>query len=150
VPPLRERHEDIPALANHFLHYFCSKESRKIKQFQPTAMEALESYNWPGNVRELKNIVERLVIMTPDENIALQHLPTTIVKAHGSTSGLVTATASFAHDSYREARDQFEKEFLQQKLEENDWNVSRTAEVIEIERSNLHRKIKSFGIELKK
>jgi len=150
VPPLRERHEDIPALANHFLHYFCSKESRKIKQFQPAAMEALEGYTWPGNVRELKNIVERLVIMTPDENIALHHLPTTIVKSHGSASGLITATASFAHDSYREARDQFEKEFLQQKLEENDWNVSRTAEVIEIERSNLHRKIKSFGIELKK
>ena len=150
VPPLRDRNEDIPALANHFLNYFCSKESRKIKQFQPAAMEALESYNWPGNVRELKNIVERLVIMTPDESIALNHLPTTIVKAHGSASGLVTATASFAHDSYREARDQFEKEFLQQKLEENDWNVSRTAEVIEIERSNLHRKIKSFGIELKK
>jgi two-component system, NtrC family, nitrogen regulation response regulator NtrX len=150
VPPLRERSEDIPDLANHFLNYFCSKESRKIKQFQPAAMEALASYNWPGNVRELKNIVERLVIMTPDESIALNHLPTTIVKAHGSASGQVTGMASFALDSYREARDQFEKEFLLQKLEENDWNVSRTAEVIEIERSNLHRKIKSFGIELKK
>lgn len=150
VPPLRERSEDIPALANHFLNYFCSKESRQIKQFAPAAMDALIGYSWPGNVRELKNIVERLVIMTPDETIAQEHLPNSIAEAQLVAEDPVTSSTSFAMDSYREARDQFEKEFLLQKLEENDWNVSRTAEVIEIERSNLHRKIKSFGIELKK
>jgi len=150
VPPLRERRDDIPALANHFLVYFCSKESRNIKQFQPEAMEAMTGYSWPGNVRELKNIVERLVIMTPDSSIAMHHLPAAINKSQSPAAGTVPATEFFALDSYREARDQFEKEFLLQKLEENDWNVSRTAEVIEIERSNLHRKIKSFGIELKK
>lgn len=150
VPPLRERREDIPDLANHFLDYFCSKESRQIKVFEPEAMDAMVRYNWPGNVRELKNIVERLVIMTPDSTIGLGHLPTAISRPHGADLEMGGSAASFTHDSYREAREQFEKEFLLQKLAENDWNVSRTAEVIEIERSNLHRKIKAFGIELKK
>jgi two-component system, NtrC family, nitrogen regulation response regulator NtrX len=150
VPPLRSRREDIPDLANHFLHFFCSKESRQIKEFQPAAMKAMTHYNWPGNVRELKNIIERLVIMIPDSSIALQHLPAAIANAQGSVSVSGSMSSSLTFDSYREAKDQFEKEFLLKKLEENDWNVSRTAEVIEIERSNLHRKIKSFGIELKK
>jgi two-component system nitrogen regulation response regulator NtrX len=150
VPPLRERCKDIPDLANHFLHFFCSKESRKIKEFQPAAMEAMINYNWPGNVRELKNIVERLVIMIPDASIALHHLPAAIAKSHLATPAGSPITASLGYDSYREAKEQFEKEFLLKKLEENDWNVSRTAEVIEIECSNLHRKIKGFGIELKK
>src|SRR5690606_2120324 len=69
VAPLRERREDIPALANHFLEFFCSKESREIKSLTPAAMEALVNYAWPGNVRELKNIIERVVIMTPDDLI---------------------------------------------------------------------------------
>lgn len=150
VPPLRDRREDIPDLVNHFLDYFCGKESRQIKTFEADAMDAMIRYNWPGNVRELKNIVERLVIMTPDSSIGLRHLPAAINRPQAADVESGAGMASFTLDTYREAREQFEKEFLLQKLAENDWNVSRTAEVIDIERSNLHRKIKAFGIELKK
>ncbi len=149
VPPLRERKEDIPKLIEHFLQLFCSKESRDIKTVAPQAMEALINYSWPGNVRELKNIIERLVIMVSDHQITEKHLPTGLFfKKTDPTRS--TSSPSIDAATFREAKEEFEKEFLIQKLEENDWNISRTAEVIEIERSNLHRKIKSFGIELKK
>lgn len=150
VPPLRERTEDIPLLVSHFLEYFCSKESRENKQMTVNAMEALQNYPWPGNVRELKNTIERLVIMTPQQEISEQQLPTGILSRHESVGRPHYATATSESGTFREAREEFERDFILQKLEENDWNVSRTAEVIEIERSNLHRKIKAFGIELKK
>ncbi|TYO98309.1 two-component system nitrogen regulation response regulator NtrX [Geothermobacter ehrlichii] len=151
VPPLRERLVDIPLLAEHFLRHFCSKESRKIKRLDNEALKAMMRYGWPGNVRELKNIIERLVIMVPDEIITCDHLPDVITrgrengKTRGALSGLQLEGASF-----REAREEFEREYLLRKLEENDWNISRTAEAIDMERSNLHRKIKAYGIELKK
>lgn len=149
VPPLRERREDIPLLVKHFLSYFCSKEGRDIKDIAPEAMNALISYAWPGNVRELKNIIERLVIMVPDRLITINNLPASIAKSR-PTIDLSGEQPLLGVDSFREARDLFEKEFLLRKLEENDWNISRTAETIDMERSNLHRKIKAFGIELKK
>jgi len=149
VPPLRERKSDIPHLATHFLEYFCSKESRETKNLDEDAMQAIQEYSWPGNVRELKNLIERLVIMSPGNTITRGQLPQSIFGKQQSAStdlGAITLSA----DTYRSAKEEFEKEFLVQKLEENDWNISRTAEAIEIERSNLHRKIKSYGIELKK
>ncbi len=149
VPPLRERKDDIPLLITHFLELYCSKESREIKTVSPMAMELLVNYPWPGNVRELKNIIERLVIMVPDKQITERHLPTATFSRKTAeprqNTALIAEVATF-----REAKEEFEKDFLIQKLEENDWNISKTAESIEIERSNLHRKIKSFGIELKK
>ena len=147
VPPLRDRRVDIPLLANHFLEFFCSKESREKKIFTPEALEALADYPWPGNVRELKNIIERLAIMIPERTIQIHHLPRSITNRQPSkaAAGNVADAATF-----REAKEEFEKEFLLQKLEEHEWNVSRTAEAIELERSNLHRKIKAFGIELRK
>jgi two-component system, NtrC family, nitrogen regulation response regulator NtrX len=148
VPPLRERREDIPALTSHFLKHFCSKESRETKSLSPEAEEILLSYPWPGNVRELKNIIERLVIMTPDNLITERQLPASLRTRKSPLRAV--ATAADPSSTYREAREEFEREYLIQKLEENDWNISRTAEVIEVERSNLHRKIKSYGIELKK
>ncbi len=146
VPPLRERQEDIPHLASHFLKYFCAKEGREIKNLTPGAIDVLRHYAWPGNVRELKNIIERLVIMTPESLITERHLPASL-RARKAAHRLPGTTEP---GTYREAREEFEREYLVQKLEENDWNISRTAEVIEVERSNLHRKIKSYGIELKK
>ena len=149
VPPLRERNSDIPHLATHFLEYFCSKESRETKSLDEDAMKAIQEYAWPGNVRELKNLIERLVIMSPGNTITRGQLPQSIFGKQQLTStdhGSITLSA----DTYRTAKEEFEKEFLVQKLGENDWNISRTAEAIEIERSNLHRKIKSYGIELKK
>lgn len=149
VPPLRERKEDITLLATHFLEYFCSKESREIKVLDPDALELIKNYSWPGNVRELKNLIERLAIMTPGNTISPVHLPQSINSKSQSASKELSTT-SLSADTFRGAKEEFEKEFLIQKLEENDWNVSRTAEAIEMERSNLHRKIKSYGITLKK
>ena len=149
VPPLRERKSDIPHLATHFLDYFCSKESRETKSLDEDAMKSIQEYSWPGNVRELKNLIERLVIMSPGNTITRGQLPQSIFGKQQLAStdhGSITLSA----DTYRSAKEEFEKEFLVQKLEENEWNISRTAEAIEIERSNLHRKIKSYGIELKK
>jgi two-component system, NtrC family, nitrogen regulation response regulator NtrX len=149
VPPLRHRRGDIMLLAEHFLAHFCRQESRASKRFSPEAAEALRAYSWPGNVRELKNVVERLVIMVPHETILAEDLPEGIQgSAAGAKPGL--PLPAFDDMTFKQARDEFEREFIQQKLEEFDGNVSRTAEAIDLERSNLHRKIKSYGIELKK
>jgi len=150
VPPLRERKEDVPPLVEYFLERFCRKEGRERKQLIPEAVELLQQYDWPGNVRELKNIMERLVIMTPGRTISTDQLPdylrgdTHRVDAGTRIDGMMGLT------SLREAREEFEREFILQKLEDFGWNISRTAESIELERSNLHRKIKSYGIDLKK
>jgi two-component system nitrogen regulation response regulator NtrX len=149
VPPLRERSEDIPLLANHFLQHFCRKEGRETKVLSPKAVEAMLFYPWPGNVRELKNVIERVVIMTPDREITVQHLPSTVLARRAPVTRPSLPTGGET-STFREAREEFERDFILQKLEENDWNISRTAELIEMERSNLHRKIKSYGIELKK
>jgi two-component system, NtrC family, nitrogen regulation response regulator NtrX len=151
VPPLRERRDDVPLLTGYFLDAYCRREGRELKLIVPEAMEAMKRYDWPGNVRELKNIVERLVIMTPGGSITLNHLPDYFsLEANGRESGGGKLDSVLELSSLREAREEFEKEFIIQKLEEHDWNVSRTAEAIELERSNLHRKIKSYGIDMKK
>lgn len=146
VPPLRERKDDIPRLCKHFLQHFCGKESREIKSISESALEALLDYNWPGNVRELKNLIERLVIMTPGQVIDRSDLPHGINQDKQETELQNLETADLP-DSYREAKEVFEKQFLLKKLRKNNWNVSRTAEEIGLERSNLHRKIKSYHIE---
>jgi len=150
VPSLRERASDVPLLANHFLGYFCGKESREHKRLSERAMSVLQNYPWPGNVRELKNIIERLVIMSPQVEISEQDLPAVIRTKQEASARHQHPLQTGDTGTFREAREEFERDFILQKLEENDWNVSRTAEMIEIERSNLHRKIKAFGIELKK
>ena len=147
VPPLRERSADIIPLAQHFLHFFSNQEGRPAKSLTVDAEDALRSYSWPGNVRELKNITERLVIMTIDEVIKTEHLPSGIAD---SNPKIPTGSVINYPDSLKESREIFERNFLAQKLEANNWNVSKTAEMVEIERSNLHRKIKAYGIELKK
>ena len=150
VPPLRDRREDIPMLVKHFLAYFCSKESREIKTTSDRAMQSLVNYNWPGNVRELKNLIERLVIMTPEQEIDLVHLPLSIGKLSAEHQEGGIAITGTLPDSYREAKELFEKRYLLEKLQKNGWNISRTAEEIGLERSNLHRKIKSYGLESEK
>ena len=150
VPPLRERRKDIPLLVNHFLAHFCRKESREIKFMEPEAMDYLLDYNWPGNVRELKNLIERVVIMSPDQQISKEMLPQAFFDRSGKGQKTQEQIRSLEAPSFREAKEEFEKEFLLHKLEENRWNISRTAEAVGIERSNLHRKIKAYGIELRK
>jgi len=149
APALRERSDDIPLLVEYFVSLFYRKEGREPKLFLPETLEILKQYHWPGNVRELKNIIERILIMTPGRMISSHDVP-------DLTGGHNEIECSYpAHDgalalaTLREAREEFEREFIIQKLEENDWNISRTAEVIELERSNLHRKIKSYGIDVR-
>jgi two-component system nitrogen regulation response regulator NtrX len=151
VPSLRERKDDIPQLVAHFLDIFCRREGWERKVIVPEALALMKEYEWPGNVRELKNIIERLVIMTPGGTISVGQLPDYIAAAD-SPRELVVGKTGAMHEigTLREAREEFEKEFIIQKLEENDWNITKTAEAIELERSNLHRKIKSYGIDLKK
>jgi two-component system nitrogen regulation response regulator NtrX len=147
VPPLRERAEDIPLFIDHFIAEYSRKMGVKKKRLDPQALNILSSYNWPGNVRELKNIVERTVIMTPGPEITVRDLPPAIIS---EVSGESTEQKPYHAASLKEARDVFEKEYLTRKLRENGGNVSKTAEAIGLERSSLHRKIKSYGIDTEK
>ena len=136
VPPLRERKGDIPILVEYFLDYFAVEYGQKPKTITPDGLNMLEIYDWPGNIRELRNVIERLVIMTPSNTITARNI--NIVESARSDY--------FAFNTLKEARELFEKDFIAKKLEENNWNISRTAEILDIERSNLHRKIKAYDI----
>ena len=146
VPPLRDRKTDIPLLVEHFIAEFCLENNKELKKISPEAMSLLVAYSWPGNVRELKNIVERMVIMTRGAVIEAKDVPDPIQEQHKAPMEF----SFFEFGLLKDARREFEKRFIMKKLMENDENISKTAEVIGIERSNLHRKIKSYGIEMKK
>jgi two-component system nitrogen regulation response regulator NtrX len=139
VPALRERTEDIPILAAHFLEAYCQAYGKKPKEFSATAMEVLLAYPWPGNVRELKNLVERLVIMCPAHKIEPHHLPPELFRG-------ASKSPQKPYASLQEARAAYEREFVLRKLEENRWNMSKTAEALGLERSHLYRKMRSLGI----
>ena len=150
VPVLRERSEDIPLLVQHFIAAFYRKEGKEPKNFEPEAMEMLKQYHWPGNVRELKNIVERILIMTPGRTVSCEDIPDLGGGYSEPEFTCPNLDGALSQATLRSAREEFEREFIIQKLEENDWNISRTAELIELERSNLHRKIKTYGIDVRK
>lgn len=147
LSPLRARKSDIPELVDHFLEIFCKREMREKKTINNDVLEVMQDYDWPGNIRELKNIMERLVIVSSD-TIDIIQLPEAIIEK--SRHRLASAEEVTDSHSLRGAREDFERQFIIQKLEENDWNITRTAEAIDLERSNLHRKIRSYGIELNK
>jgi len=136
VPALRERTEDIPELVEHFLELFAAEYRQQPKKISPEAVKILQRHPWPGNIRELKNTLERLVIMTPARTITPAEL--SIPSSPKSDY--------FSCNFLKDARDMFERDFLIRKLEENGWNISKTAELLDIERSNLHRKIKAYDI----
>jgi len=142
VPPLRERAEDIPLLAEHFLKEFTTAYGRKPKELTPEACRALESYHWPGNVRELRNLMERIVIMNPQIRVDARHIPLPRVRRPAGHS-------SENYGSLQEVRAAVEREYILKKLEETHGNVSRAAELLGLERSNLYRKMKALGIALK-
>lgn len=144
VPPLRERPEDIPVLASHFLQEFAKAYGRRPKHFSEAALGLLTRYRWPGNVRELRNLVERMLIMVTGERIEVRHLPTNLHRDSNRAVSLHGGQAGFS--SLHEARSAYERDYILHKLEENQGNVSRTAEVLGLERSHLYRKMKSLGI----
>jgi len=143
VPPLRDRLEDIPELVNSFLKDFCVKANVEEKNISDEAIGILKKYHWPGNIRELKNLVERLVIMSRDTTIRIEDIPSPF----NQEGNLKEEYSSYMKaDSFRDAKTQFEKAFIAKKLLEFNGNISQTAEAIGIERSNLHKKIKAYGL----
>ena len=147
LPPLRERLGDIPLLVDHFLVKIAKELGEKKKSLAPEVIHAFQSYRWPGNVRELKNNLERLCIMVSGDIIQAGDLSDPI--AERSFQGDIQGVASKEAATLKEAKTDFEKAFILGKLTENQWNVSKTAEAIGLERSNLHRKLKQYGIDLK-
>jgi two-component system nitrogen regulation response regulator NtrX len=143
VPALREHAEDIPVLVEHFSDHVAKEAGFPKKAFSSQAMQLMASHSWPGNVRELKNFIERVYILTPEESVDVHDL-----RFAGLSNGAAGGLAELP--TFREARAKFEKEYLLKKIQENNGNISRTAEVIGLERSYLHRKIKAFGIEVQK
>lgn len=142
VPTLQARIDDVPHFVDFFRRDFLDRSGLKRKKFTPEAVELMKAYHWPGNVRELKNVVERLLIMTDTEQVTADHVRMTMklqIKYDGKSI--------FETNDFRHAKEEFEKEFITQKLIECQWNVKRTSEVIGMERSHLHRKIKSYGID---
>jgi len=141
VPPLRERKQDIPRLVDHFLSTFAMLNDGKKKKITAGAIKKLVEHNWPGNVRELKNIVERMVIMTRGDTIKEENIPLFMSGAAMEMDDLLEIA------SLKEARMAFERRFIERKLAQCGYNISKTADLIGLERSNLHRKIKGLGID---
>ena len=144
VPPLRERSEDIPLLARHFLKEFSAAYGRRPREITDDAIETLMRYSWPGNVRELRNVIERIVIMNPTTTrFDRKHLPPLV---HRDGSRRATGTE---FSTLHQARAAYERDYILKKLDENHGNVSRTAEVLGLERSHLYRKMRALKIAVK-
>ncbi len=144
VPPLRERQEDVPLLAHHFMKEFATAYGRRSREIADDALDALMRYSWPGNVRELRNVIERIVIMNPTTSrFERKHLPPLIYR-DGSRRA---AGAEFS--TLHQARAAYERDYILKKLDEHHGNISRTAEVLGLERSHLYRKMKTLGITVK-
>jgi len=141
VLPLRDRKEDIVLLAEFFLGLFSREYGKREKTISRDALDLLLRYPWPGNVRELRNVMERMVIMVPRNSIEVEDLETSLrIRVEPEPVEEMKGTL-------REAREQYEKKFILHRLQETHWNITRAAERLGIERSNLHRKMKGYGIE---
>ena len=160
VPPLRERREDIAALVQHFARRTAEEHNIRPKRFDPAALDALRSYRWRGNIRELRNTVERLMIMSPGDVIRFDDLPAEVRSgdtgsrsaaaadngAPAAPAGAAAAQPAAGGGTLREFKDAAERAYLVQKLREFNWNISKTAEVIDTPRSNLYKKLEQYGI----
>jgi DNA-binding NtrC family response regulator len=142
APPLRERLSDVPVMLDSFIKTFCKENGYSEKKLDKEVLNRLCAYSWPGNVRELKNIAERLVIMS-GATISLEDLPPDIA---GIKPVPVVPKFSGTRPTLKEFRETAERQYVLQTLEEFDWNISKSASVLGIERTNLHKKIKALGI----
>jgi two-component system, NtrC family, nitrogen regulation response regulator NtrX len=141
VPPLRNRPLDIPLLADHFISMLSAEYGRRTKRLAPEAAARLQQYSWPGNVRELRNVVERVIIMGAGDTITAQDLAFLGRDGIPEIRPIVDSAIPLAT-----ARDQFEKDYILQTLASQQGNMSKTAEVLGVERSNLYKKLRAFGI----
>ena len=140
VPPLRDRIEDLPLLANHFLKEFTMAYGRRPKELTPEAYTVLRDHRWPGNVRELRNLMERIVIMNPQVRVDARHIPLNHAKRN------VIDRPAERFGSLHDVRAAAEREYILKTLDETKGNVTKTAELLGLERSNLYRKMKALGI----
>ena len=145
LPPLRERSEDIPAIAARFCKDLARRNGRPDKRFAPAALKHLAGQEWRGNVRELHNVVERLIVLTTDDEIQTEDIDRYVFPQALSRDPLAELMGG-AKD-WGDFRDAVERLFLQQKLADFGWNVSRTAEAVGMQRSHLYNKMKKYGIE---
>ncbi|WP_298016430.1 sigma-54 dependent transcriptional regulator [uncultured Parasphingopyxis sp.] len=148
LPPLAERREDIPALIEHFAARYASERRVPNPEISDEAIAAMQAYEWPGNVRQLRNIVERTIILAPGDRIAridVDMLPPEIVDDQVPMASNANA-AQIMGTPLREARETFEREYLRVQIRRFSGNISRTATFIGMERSALHRKLKSLGL----
>ena len=145
IPPLTDRREDIPALAQHFVAHYAAERRVPTPEIAPDATVALQSHDWPGNVRQLRNVIERTIILAPGDRIGridLDLLPAEVVGGQGEVGG----GGAIMGAPLREAREVFEREYLRVQIRRFSGNISRTASFIGMERSALHRKLKLLGI----
>lgn len=151
VPPLRDRAQDIPLLATSFMRQIARENGLHEKVMTDEALHILSAYAWPGNVRELRNVIERLVILS-EESIGVGDLPEEILEVSVERNQTVKELGSFSLPpeaqtlSLRELRALVERHYVRLKLDENHWNISRTAQVLGLERTNLHKKMRALGI----
>jgi two-component system nitrogen regulation response regulator NtrX len=143
VPPIRERREDIPLLAQYFAATLSAREGIPPRTFTADALERLTSLDWPGNVRELRNTVERLLILAPDTQISARDIDRLAGQRALDDAGLATLTQCRTFEEFKDAA---ERAFLLNKLREFDWNVSETARAVEMPRSNLYKKIERYSL----
>ncbi|MCP5063339.1 MAG: sigma-54-dependent Fis family transcriptional regulator [Ignavibacteriae bacterium] len=141
VPPLRERKSDIPLLTKYFTEKICNHNKFALKEFTNDALGVMNNYNWSGNVRELRNIIERIVIMIPNQIIGKEDVKSMLPNIEQKADNLIDISNSF-----QEFKEKAEKVFIVKQLEINNWNISKTAEVLDIQRSHLYNKMKKYGI----
>jgi two-component system nitrogen regulation response regulator NtrX len=145
VPPLRERREDIPLLVRHFTDLFARESNFRPKRFTPPTMELLQRHRWKGNVRELRNTIERLLIMTPGDTIDADDLRQ-VARLDARPAAPDNQEQGERPGTLRQFKESAERAFLVEKLRENGWNISKTAEVIGTPRSNLYKKLEQYSI----
>ena len=151
LPPLREREQDVIMLAEHFLEQMAIQLREEKKELSPEATQAFLTWPWPGNVREVRNLIERISILVPHKTIQFEDLPEAFQAARAVKAVPVMGTPSaILAATLKEAKSDFEKTFILDKLQEFGWNVTKTAEAIGIERSNLHRKLRTYNIDPKR
>lgn len=146
IPPLRDRGEDIGLLAQHFLRLICERTGKGMKRWEEGALGALGSYDWPGNVRELKNFIERLVIMSGEESITVEEVTRVLPVSSPSSPAVQRDKSEEKKLTFRERVEQFERDVLIQGYREVNGNVSKLARLLKMDRANLHRKLKSYGM----
>ena len=146
VPPIREHYEDIPELLEYYVNFFVEQEGLSYKHFTTAALNRLRRYSWPGNLRELKNLVQRLLILGEAESIDLQEVEIALGEQHDTE----TAENLYNFDiPLRQARERFEKAYLEHQLKQHQGSVSKIAKIVGMERTHLYRKLKSLNIDIK-